>query len=409
MLTDERLAAMPDATFKPHHPTATAMAPETRHPRAPARTPAFSLLALFALALCCPNADAHPVSQGAIEVQIDANQIRVHATVSPEEVIIASNATGAPAPPFAQAIQTHGAYLLSHMQVTANGQSLQGHLEPTPPPAHGRPTYDLVYPLNGAHPRVIRIHEDVLREIEFAPGNPWEAMFLVTVDHQDEPPAPGMLLSFRQPIDIDCSWTGNTVTAARTARSLQLLAFARHGIMHILTGYDHLLFIGALVLAIRGLWDLITVISAFTVAHTITLTLAALDIFRLSDSVVEPMIAASIVAIAVQNVFWPRQSHGWSRTLVAFLFGLFHGLGFAGGLLDAMSSMQGASAAAAIAAFSVGVEIGQQVVVLPVFGALWLLRRQTANAPRPVSLVQRYGSVAICLAGSVYFEAALRS
>ncbi|MCI0425221.1 MAG: HupE/UreJ family protein, partial [Actinobacteria bacterium] len=68
-------------------------------------------------------------------------------------------------------------------------------------------------------------------------------------------------------------------------------AFMRHGITHILGGYDHLLFVGALVLAVVSLWDLIKVISAFTLAHTLTLALAAFDLIRLPAAIVEPMIA----------------------------------------------------------------------------------------------------------------------
>jgi hypothetical protein len=185
-------------------------------------------------------------------------------------------------------------------------------------------------------------------------------------------------------------------------------AFVRHGITHILTGYDHLLFVGALVLAIVNLWDLVKVIGAFTLAHTITLTLAALDVFRLPGSIVEPMIAASIVFVAAQNLFWPKQSRGGSRLLVAFLFGLFHGLGFASGLLEAISSLRAAGAAVAIAAFSLGVEIGHQLVVLPAFCALHLLRRAHAGTHRHDRLVQRYGSAVISLGGMIYLVAALR-
>ena len=186
------------------------------------------------------------------------------------------------------------------------------------------------------------------------------------------------------------------------------MAFVRHGIMHILTGYDHLLFVGALLLAAASLWDLFKVISAFTLAHTITLVLSTLDLFRLTGSIVEPMIAVSIVFVAVQNVVWPTHSRDWSRLFTAFLFGLFHGLGFAGGLLEAMSTMHAATAALAIMAFSVGVEMGHQVVVLPAFGVLRLLRNGTVNGIGHDGLVQRYGSAGIALAGIMYLVAALR-
>ena len=84
------------------------------------------------------------------------------------------------------------------------------------------------------------------------------------------------------------------------------------------------------------MWDLVKVVTAFTAAHTITLTLSVLGVVRLGEHVVEPMIAASIVFVAVQNVAWPRSSRGWGRIAVAFAFGLFHGLGFAGGLQEAI-------------------------------------------------------------------------
>ena len=153
------------------------------------------------------------------------------------------------------------------------------------------------------------------------------------------------------------------------------------------------------------------VVTAFTIAHTLTLTLAALDIFRLSDRVVEPMIAASIVFVALQNVFSPSRSRGWLRLAVAFGFGLFHGLGFAGGLLTAMQGMAGLAILVAIAAFSFGVELGHQLVAVPLFGLMTITRSWHSRASEPewiLRLVSRVGSSAICVAGLVYLVAALR-
>ena len=117
-------------------------------------------------------------------------------------------------------------------------------------------------------------------------------------------------------------------------------AFFYHGMHHILTGYDHLLFISALVLAASTFWDLIKVVTAFTIAHTITLSLAVFNVVSLPQWVVEPLISASIVFVALQNVFWPSRAKDRSRLGAAFFFRLFHGLGFAGGLLEAMREMQ---------------------------------------------------------------------
>src|SRR3954447_20933663 len=120
------------------------------------------------------------------------------------------------------------------------------------------------------------------------------------------------------------------------------------------------------------------------------------------------MIAASIVFVALQNVLWPRQRTGWSRTAVAFAFGLFHGLGFAGGLTEAMRGMPGATLGAALGGFSAGVEAGHQVVVLPLFALMFVIRNYPAAAttaalqPRSAiaERILRYGSGAISIAGA---------
>ncbi len=182
-------------------------------------------------------------------------------------------------------------------------------------------------------------------------------------------------------------------------------SYIGHGIRHILTGYDHLLFVCALVLAATTLWDLIKVVSAFTIAHTITLTLAALGVVHVSERIVEPLSAASILVVALQNVFWPSQAKGWARLTAAFFFWLFHGLGFAGGLLDAMRELPGGAMLLAILAFSIGVEIGHQLIVIPLFTLLKVTRRVHPDILRRTAwstALQRYGSAAISIAGAYY-------
>jgi hydrogenase/urease accessory protein HupE len=189
-------------------------------------------------------------------------------------------------------------------------------------------------------------------------------------------------------------------------------AFFSQGVRHILTGYDHLLFIFALVLAATSVWDLVKIVTAFTAAHTITLTLAALNLVRLPSDLVEPLISASIIFVALQNLIRPGRAGEWSRLLPAFFFGLFHGLGFAGGLLETMHSLQGSTVLLAILSFSIGVEVGHQMVVLPLFASLQKIRAVGAGAPgrAPLALrIRRIGSGAISIAGLYYFCAALAS
>jgi hydrogenase/urease accessory protein HupE len=169
-----------------------------------------------------------------------------------------------------------------------------------------------------------------------------------------------------------------------------------HGIHHILTGYDHLLFLCALVLGAASLWDLIKIVTAFTIAHSITLTLATFGLAHLPEQAVEPIIAASIVFVAVQNVWWPKNANGNSRLAVAFFFGLFHGLGFAGGLLELMYAMPTSLIWLAILGFSLGVEAGNQLVLLPLYGTLRSLPTQR------MPILRRYTSGVVAVAGMYY-------
>jgi hypothetical protein len=150
------------------------------------------------------------------------------------------------------------------------------------------------------------------------------------------------------------------------------------------------------------------VIGAFTLAHTVTLALAALDVVRVPSSVVEPLIAASIAVVAARNLLRPQRDPGRERVAVAFLFGLVHGLGVAGGLRDAMAGMSVVFATLAIVAFSAGVQTGHQLVVIPAYLALHLLRRRSCptspSEPRvtpayaPDRRVRWYGSALISAA-----------
>ena len=132
------------------------------------------------------------------------------------------------------------------------------------------------------------------------------------------------------------------------------------GFDHIVPlGLDHILFVLALFFLSVRIGPLIWQVSAFTLAHTITLALAALDIVRVSPDIVEPLIAASIVFVAVENMFSARLA--WWRPLVIFGFGLLHGLGFASVLAE--FGLPDATFVPALVGFNIGVELGQLAVI----------------------------------------------
>ena len=145
----------------------------------------------------------------------------------------------------------------------------------------------------------------------------------------------------------------------RAAPPPGLRSFVLLGIEHIFTGYDHLVFLLGLLLAGGSVKRLVAVVSSFTVAHSITLALAALAVVRVPGRVVEPAIAASIMVVAALNVLEVKSDGRW---IVAFVFGLIHGFGFA----SALSGLQleRASLLPALVGFNVGVELGQGGLVL---------------------------------------------
>ena len=152
------------------------------------------------------------------------------------------------------------------------------------------------------------------------------------------------------------------------------------GIEHIFLGYDHIAFLVAIVLWARRLMPVIKVVTAFTIAHSITLSLAALRIVVIPSAIVEPAIAASIIVVAVEN-FFSRNVDG--RWRVTFAFGLIHGFGFAGALQE--MGLPANAVVPALAAFNIGVEIGQVAIVSIVVPVLILLDRLfAADRTKPV-------------------------
>jgi hypothetical protein len=147
------------------------------------------------------------------------------------------------------------------------------------------------------------------------------------------------------------------------------LGLLRLGTEHILSGYDHLLFLVTLLVAARGWRRLVAIITAFTVAHGVTLTLSALEWVRLPDRWVECTIALSIVWVAVENLVAREVASRW---LLTFGFGLVHGLGFAGALRELQLPREGLLGS--VLSFNLGVEAGQLLFVAAMFPVLWFAR-----------------------------------
>jgi hydrogenase/urease accessory protein HupE len=177
--------------------------------------------------------------------------------------------------------------------------------------------------------------------------------------------------------------------------------FLAAGVEHIFLGYDHIAFLIAIILWASRLWPVVKAVTAFTFAHSITLSLAALDVVRIPSAIIEPAIAASIIYVAVENFTTREAGKRWRET---FLFGLIHGFGFASAFGEL--GLPKAKLIAALAAFNCGVEIGQVLIVATAFGLLSAADRwQVSGASGPVrnpALVHAV-SFAIVLLGSYWF------
>jgi hydrogenase/urease accessory protein HupE len=171
-----------------------------------------------------------------------------------------------------------------------------------------------------------------------------------------------------------------------------LAHFVGEGVRHIFTGYDHVLFIVTLILCV-GTWRrLAMTVTAFTAAHSVTLILATLGLVSLPASLVEPLIAASVLFVAVDAVARPNAR---TRAPIAFAFGLLHGFGLSSVLRDL--GLSGRALVAPLLGFNLGVEIGQLLIVTPLFALLLVLRRNE----------QRYARLRSVIAASVAVVAVL--
>ena len=147
------------------------------------------------------------------------------------------------------------------------------------------------------------------------------------------------------------------------------LAFVGMGFQHILSGYDHIAFLVALVVSARRLRSLLGVVTAFTLAHSVTLALAALDVVRLPSGPVEVAIALSIAWVGLRTAIQPKARRLWPE---AFGFGLVHGLGFARILAVSLSAQP--DKLRGLVGFNLGIEAGQVAIVIATASVFALVR-----------------------------------
>lgn len=199
--------------------------------------------------------------------------------------------------------------------------------------------------------------------------------------------------------------TAATLTLAAPQEPLwqTVLTFIREGIHHIFIGPDHILFVLALILLGGRLGTQVKIITAFTLSHSVTLALATLGLVTLPSRLVESVIALSIIVVGLHDLWQLRRGDRPAgrdlRVPIAATFGVIHGFGFAGVLMDLELPRQ--ALAWALAAFNIGVEIGQVCIVLLATPLLLALRRSAT--PRVVQGTLSASAAVIVLMGGVWF------
>ena len=171
--------------------------------------------------------------------------------------------------------------------------------------------------------------------------------------------------------------------------------FVSLGVKHIATGYDHLLFLLGLLLVGGSARSALKIITSFTVAHSITLALATLNVLNISPRIIEPLIAASIVYVGLENILRRGVENRWMLT---FGFGLIHGCGFATALRDLGIGANGTSIAVPLLSFNLGVEIGQLAIAAIALPLIWKCRSSPLFVRRGVPIA----SASIVIAGSYW-------
>jgi len=169
------------------------------------------------------------------------------------------------------------------------------------------------------------------------------------------------------------------------------------GVKHIWTGYDHLLFLFGLLIVTRNFASSFKIITCFTIAHSITLAVATLSLVKISSRIVEPLIAASIVYVGIENLLRGDDPKG--RWLLTFAFGLIHGFGFASVLRELGVGVNGSGIAVPLVSFNLGVELGQIAIAALVLPLIWKLRTNPAFITRWIPVC----SVVVAILGGYWF------
>jgi hydrogenase/urease accessory protein HupE len=320
------------------------------------------------------------LGQGGIEASVQASATDLThdlPTVEPDMLLTPNGAT-------AQGKTLTGT-LLSRMMLTADGAVLSGQLRSIEPILDRKDVRLRLWFPYTREPKALHVHAKLFpydpRHKTYVSIFQGGALERQAVLSKDEPE-----LDFR---------AGTRQSIGSVVRQ-----FVFEGIHHIFLGPDHILFIVGLLFLGGSLKQLLKIVTAFTIAHSITLALATLNILNPPARLIEPTIALSIVFVGLHSLLSRSKTDGIGdpRLLFAFCFGFIHGFGFANALHE--MALPRYALGWSLFSFNVGVEIGQMCIVLAVAPVLSLIRRRSPLVGHRVVMT---GSIGVILAGTFWF------
>ena len=346
-----------------------------------------ALFVLVCLGVTCGSVDAHPVPFSYIDARVEVGRIDLTVVVHAFDVANDLNIQPPEKLLERETLNTQGSAIIklvqSRLTLAADGEALRNFTWPAPEAVPDRQSIrvDATYTLLRPAGRI-----DVVTLM--FPYDPQHKTFLNVYEN-------GAVAA--QAI-LDKNGTAfEYFTGTRQGIRAVMQRFVPAGVHHILIGPDHLLFLVGLLLLGGTLKQLLLVVTAFTIAHSLTLSLAALGMVIPPANAIEPAIALSIVYVGADNLLVTAGGRD-TRAWIAFAFGLIHGFGFANVLRE--MDLPGRALGWTLFAFNVGVEIGQLVFVVLVASLLIWIRSRSEVAARRLVFA---GSIFVMLAGAFWF------
>jgi hypothetical protein len=345
-------------------------------PRA-ARTATAVLVSVWFVSAGAIAASAHEFSRSTSRISVEGRTVRASLTIGATDLhqgpAVDLNGDGfASIEEIDAAIEPVFAAIKTHYRLTADGAA---------------PTSVILDRYGLASPDTLRL------DLQLTFAAPVTALAIDSTLHQLTQPdhrhlAHAVIHGTSHEAVLDGSVTHADFQAGLSATSDTAKRFVVLGMEHIATGYDHLAFLVVLLVAATSLLDVVKIVTAFTVAHSITLALATIGLVALPSTMIESLIALSIAWVAVENLLVDHVDRRWRIT---FVFGLVHGFGFSNVLRD--MDLPRASLALSLFAFNAGVEIGQLIFVLVAFPLIYHVLRTRWHPP----LALACSSVVFCL------------